>query len=209
MLRSVKGPLAVVAVCGRSRQGKSFILNQIATACGSGAAKHNQGFEVAPTHKPCTKVRRSPTSSGDDLPRGSPRPRARTAPAAHPAVGVWVAPFAIGCTAFEQAHTFGETQTLEARVWSETTGAHRGCGYGASPSHARTPTAASITSCCWTPRASTRTTRRGSTARRFSRSPCCCRRSSCTTRCKAPPRGGSSNTPPAPTRHPASTVFQP
>ena len=29
VLRRFKGPLGVVAVCGRARQGKSFILNQV------------------------------------------------------------------------------------------------------------------------------------------------------------------------------------
>jgi hypothetical protein len=47
VLRGVKGPLAVVAVCGRARQGKSFILNQL--LCQSG------GFSVGSTHRPCTK----------------------------------------------------------------------------------------------------------------------------------------------------------
>jgi hypothetical protein len=28
-LQMVKGPLGVVSVCGRARQGKSFILNQV------------------------------------------------------------------------------------------------------------------------------------------------------------------------------------
>lgn len=31
-LHMVKGPLGVVAVCGRARQGKSFILNQVCLA---------------------------------------------------------------------------------------------------------------------------------------------------------------------------------
>lgn len=31
-LHMVKGPLGVVAVCGRARQGKSFILNQVCSA---------------------------------------------------------------------------------------------------------------------------------------------------------------------------------
>lgn len=31
-LHMVKGPLGVVAVCGRARQGKSFILNQVCFA---------------------------------------------------------------------------------------------------------------------------------------------------------------------------------
>lgn len=46
-LRSVNTPVAVVAVCGRARQGKSFILNQL--------LGRSQGFQVAPTHRPCTK----------------------------------------------------------------------------------------------------------------------------------------------------------
>lgn len=47
-LRQVKTPLGVVAVCGRARQGKSFILNQLlSTTTG--------GFVVGPTHRPCTK----------------------------------------------------------------------------------------------------------------------------------------------------------
>lgn len=46
-LRSVKGPVGVVAVCGRARQGKSFILNQLLQTSG--------GFQVGPTHRPCTK----------------------------------------------------------------------------------------------------------------------------------------------------------
>jgi hypothetical protein len=48
-LRAVKGPVGVLSVCGRARQGKSFILNQLAGACGDG------GFEVGPTVRPCTK----------------------------------------------------------------------------------------------------------------------------------------------------------
>lgn len=47
ILRSVKGPLAVVAVSGRARQGKSFILNQLLQVSG--------GFTVGSTHRPCTK----------------------------------------------------------------------------------------------------------------------------------------------------------
>jgi hypothetical protein len=47
-LRKCKGPVAVVAVCGRARQGKSFILNQL-------LQQTSGGFQVAPTHRPCTK----------------------------------------------------------------------------------------------------------------------------------------------------------
>jgi hypothetical protein len=73
VLRTLRGPLGVVAVCGRARQGKSFILNQLATHGHAAAhregwlADDNQmdmtdssvasGFAVAPTHRPCTKVR--------------------------------------------------------------------------------------------------------------------------------------------------------
>ena len=72
VLRALRGPLGVVAVCGRARQGKSFILNQLATH-GHAAAQQEgwvpaddvdttdsaaaSGFAVAPTHRPCTKVR--------------------------------------------------------------------------------------------------------------------------------------------------------
>ncbi|OAE23142.1 hypothetical protein AXG93_1953s1000 [Marchantia polymorpha subsp. ruderalis] len=46
-LQLVKGPLGVVSICGRARQGKSFILNQL--------LGRSSGFQVAPTHRPCTK----------------------------------------------------------------------------------------------------------------------------------------------------------
>ena len=46
-LSSVKGPVGVVAVCGRARQGKSFILNQL--------LGRSNGFKVAPTIRPVTK----------------------------------------------------------------------------------------------------------------------------------------------------------
>lgn len=47
VLRSIKGPVGVVSVCGRARQGKSYILNQL--------LGQSSGFVVAPTHRPCTK----------------------------------------------------------------------------------------------------------------------------------------------------------
>lgn len=47
-LRAVRGPVGVVSVCGRARQGKSFILNQL-------LQQTSGGFQVAPTHRPCTK----------------------------------------------------------------------------------------------------------------------------------------------------------
>uniref|UniRef100_A0A1D1YUI6 Guanylate-binding protein 4 n=1 Tax=Anthurium amnicola TaxID=1678845 RepID=A0A1D1YUI6_9ARAE len=46
-LHLVKGPIGVVSVCGRARQGKSFILNQL--------LGRSSGFHVASTHRPCTK----------------------------------------------------------------------------------------------------------------------------------------------------------
>ncbi|KAG8065642.1 hypothetical protein GUJ93_ZPchr0004g39820 [Zizania palustris] len=46
-LQLVKGPVRVVFVCGRARQGKSFILNQL--------LGRSSGFQVASTHRSCTK----------------------------------------------------------------------------------------------------------------------------------------------------------
>ncbi|ESW19996.2 hypothetical protein PHAVU_006G181400 [Phaseolus vulgaris] len=46
-LQLVKEPVGVVSVCGRARQGKSFILNQL--------LGRTSGFRVASTHRPCTK----------------------------------------------------------------------------------------------------------------------------------------------------------
>lgn len=47
MLQLVKEPIGIVAVCGRARQGKSFILNQL--------LGKSSGFQVASTQRPCTK----------------------------------------------------------------------------------------------------------------------------------------------------------
>lgn len=49
VLRKVRQPVGVVAVCGRARQGKSFILNQLLQQTSG------HGFTVGPTHRPCTK----------------------------------------------------------------------------------------------------------------------------------------------------------
>ncbi|GKV36776.1 hypothetical protein SLEP1_g44870 [Rubroshorea leprosula] len=46
-LQLVKEPIGIVSVCGRARQGKSFILNQL--------LGRSSGFQVASTHRPCTK----------------------------------------------------------------------------------------------------------------------------------------------------------
>jgi hypothetical protein len=47
VLRAVRGPLGVVAVCGRARQGKSFLLNQLLKVTG--------GFSIGSTTRPCSK----------------------------------------------------------------------------------------------------------------------------------------------------------
>ncbi|KAL3820413.1 hypothetical protein ACJIZ3_006318 [Penstemon smallii] len=47
LLQLVKEPVGIVSVCGRARQGKSFILNQL--------LGQSSGFQVASTHRPCTK----------------------------------------------------------------------------------------------------------------------------------------------------------
>lgn len=47
ILKALKGPVSVVAVCGRARQGKSFILNQLLQVTG--------GFQIGSTTRPCTK----------------------------------------------------------------------------------------------------------------------------------------------------------
>ncbi|EYU28019.1 hypothetical protein MIMGU_mgv1a000715mg [Erythranthe guttata] len=47
LLQLVKQPVGVVSVCGRARQGKSYILNQL--------LGRSSGFQVASTHRPCTK----------------------------------------------------------------------------------------------------------------------------------------------------------
>ena len=47
VLQGTPGPVGVVSVCGRARQGKSYILNQL--------LGQSSGFQVAPTHRPCTK----------------------------------------------------------------------------------------------------------------------------------------------------------
>jgi Guanylate-binding protein, N-terminal domain len=47
VLRNIKGPVGVVSVCGRARQGKSYILNQL--------LGQSSGFVVASSQRPCTK----------------------------------------------------------------------------------------------------------------------------------------------------------
>ena len=47
LLRAVEGPVAVLSVSGKARQGKSYLLNQLLGQSGA--------FKVAPTQRPCTK----------------------------------------------------------------------------------------------------------------------------------------------------------
>lgn len=47
--------VAVLAVCGRARQGKSWLLNQILGKLTAGYKNAPAGFQVASTHRPCTK----------------------------------------------------------------------------------------------------------------------------------------------------------
>ncbi|KAJ6690896.1 GUANYLATE BINDING PROTEIN [Salix koriyanagi] len=46
-LMQIKGPIGVVSVCGRARQGKSFLMNQL--------LGRSTGFQVGSTNRPCTK----------------------------------------------------------------------------------------------------------------------------------------------------------
>jgi hypothetical protein len=82
LIPQVHAPLGVVAVCGRARQGKSYILNRCEPECmgsffplSAGMRAHGEhssplpplsmrprllkqtgdGFVVGPTHRPCTK----------------------------------------------------------------------------------------------------------------------------------------------------------
>lgn len=98
VLRSVTGPLAVAAVCGRARQGKSYLLNQlarVAAGAAGGAPAAGAGFTVAATQKPCTKVRALARSPPPAAAPCAPRRRAHSRPAAghlaveraHPARG--------------------------------------------------------------------------------------------------------------------------
>jgi hypothetical protein len=47
MLRAIRTPIGVVAVCGRARTGKSYLLNQL--------LGRSTGFKLAHSHRPCTK----------------------------------------------------------------------------------------------------------------------------------------------------------
>ena len=56
MLRSIRGPVAVAAVAGRARQGKSSLLNGLLRAANAGSkTSTSSGFEVGPTTRPTTK----------------------------------------------------------------------------------------------------------------------------------------------------------
>ena len=52
LLRGVKERIGVIAVAGKYRTGKSFLLNRILLD-----KKDDSGFGVGPTINPCTKVK--------------------------------------------------------------------------------------------------------------------------------------------------------
>lgn len=52
-LQGIKGPLCTISVCGRARQGKSFMLNQMLGRF-TGQDKF-RGFTVSPTQQSCTR----------------------------------------------------------------------------------------------------------------------------------------------------------
>ncbi len=58
MLKNLKERIGIIAVAGKYRTGKSFLLNRI--ILGKSA---NEGFGVGPTINPCTKVIASILSS--------------------------------------------------------------------------------------------------------------------------------------------------
>ena len=51
MFKNLKEKIGIIAVAGKYRTGKSFLLNRIIL----GKSEH-QGFGVGPTINPCTKV---------------------------------------------------------------------------------------------------------------------------------------------------------
>jgi hypothetical protein len=52
ILRSIDGPIGLVAVAGMYRTGKSYLLNRM-------LLNRSNGFGVGPSINPCTKVRKS------------------------------------------------------------------------------------------------------------------------------------------------------
>jgi hypothetical protein len=52
-LKDISGPLCTISVCGRARQGKSFLLNQMIGKF-TGVDKP-KGFVVSPTQQSCTR----------------------------------------------------------------------------------------------------------------------------------------------------------
>ena len=55
VLKNVRGPLCTISVCGRARQGKSFLLNQMLTTLTGVSMQKPKGFTVSPTHQSCTR----------------------------------------------------------------------------------------------------------------------------------------------------------
>jgi hypothetical protein len=55
VLERMRGPLCTVSVCGRARQGKSFLLNQLLSSFTGVSVQKPNGFVVSPTHQSCTR----------------------------------------------------------------------------------------------------------------------------------------------------------
>lgn len=53
VLQGIKGPLCTISVCGRARQGKSFLLNQILSRFTG--VDRPKGFQVSALHQSCTR----------------------------------------------------------------------------------------------------------------------------------------------------------
>jgi len=73
-LSEIKSKVAVVAICGKYRTGKSYIMNRLFLDPLS-QDRNRRGFQVGPTINPCTKglwlwkeLFTSPTSTDDPLP---------------------------------------------------------------------------------------------------------------------------------------------
>ena len=69
-LSTLKGKLGVIAICGKYRTGKSYIMNKLFIESLS-EERAKQGFTVGPTVNPCTKglwIWKEVFTTADDLP---------------------------------------------------------------------------------------------------------------------------------------------
>lgn len=126
-------PYAVVAVCGRARTGKSYILNQL--------LGQSSGFTLGHSYKPCTKGARGLGLLMEG--GGHPRHAALQMGSMHGQY-VWAADWKLLCMP-----TPSSCPPCQA------------CGCGAHPSSVPPLMAVTTTCCCWTLRALMHTTRSG------------------------------------------------